>query len=66
MLNRSVNNSDKVEFISSYIKSRGATPVLIDVLGGCDHLAKMSYQEKKTRKKIQSYILSKEEIGVEK
>ncbi|OMO26744.1 citrate lyase ligase [Vibrio lentus] len=56
MLNRSVNNSDKVEFISSYIKSRGATPVLIDVLGGCDHLAKMSYQEKKLAKNPKLYL----------
>lgn len=46
MLNASVNDSDKVAFINSYLTSKGAYPILIDVLGDGKHLINMSREEK--------------------
>ncbi|WP_186728069.1 citrate lyase ligase [Vibrio sp. T20] len=46
ILNSSVNDSDKVAFIKSYIATKGASSVLIDVQSGGDHLTKLSNEEK--------------------
>ncbi len=46
ILNSSVNDSDKVAFIKSYIASKGASSVLIDVKSGGQHLTKLSKEER--------------------
>lgn len=45
ILNSSVNDSDKVAFIKSYIATKGASSVLIDVKSGGEHLTKLSKEE---------------------
>lgn len=45
ILNSSVNDSDKVAFIKSYIETKGASSILIDVKSGGEYLTKLSKEE---------------------
>lgn len=56
ILNLSVNNSDKVAFIKSYIASKGASSVLIDVQSGGEHLTKLSSEERELINNTKLYL----------
>lgn len=56
ILNSSVNDSDKVAFIKSYIASKGASSVLIDVKSGGQHLTKLSKEERELVNNTKLYL----------
>ncbi|CAH6883746.1 Citrate lyase ligase [Vibrio chagasii] len=55
LLNNTVNDVDKVKFVTDYVKSQGATPLLIDVVGLGQDLKIKSVQEKDLMSNTQKY-----------
>ncbi len=55
LLNSTINDFDKVKFVTDYVKSQGATPLLIDVVGLGQDLKVKSFQEKDLMSNTQKY-----------